>query len=242
MKPYAVAVIFARGGSKGVVGKNVRLLAGKPLVAYAVETARASAVIERVVVSTDDARIAEIARQYGAEIPFMRPKELAGDDCPEWLAWQHAIRILQDSPGDRDIDVFVSIPPTSPLRIVADVDACIQALLDNKADVVITVTPAHRNPYFNMVSLDAAGYARRVCEPEDTIHTRQGAPEVFDVTTVAYAARPEHVLHASSIFEGKVKAVVVPPERSVDIDTDLDFQFAEWLLKSGSGRAFGETT
>ena len=242
MKPYVVAVIFARGGSKGVVGKNIRLLAGKPLVAYAVETARASAVIERVVVSTDDARIAEIARQYGADIPFMRPKELAGDDSSEWLAWQHAIRTLQGSPGDRGIDVFVSIPPTSPLRTVADIEACIQALLDNKADVVITVTPAHRNPYFNMVSLDASGYARRVCKPEDTIHTRQGAPAVFDMTTVAYAARPEYVLHASSIFEGKVKAVVIPPERSLDIDTELDFQIAGCLLASSSGRAFGEAT
>ena len=242
MKPYVVAVIFARGGSKGVVGKNIRLLAGKPLVAYAVETARASAVIERVVVSTDDARIAEIARQYGADIPFMRPKELAGDDCPEWLAWQHAIRTLQGLPGDRGIDVFVSIPPTSPLRTVADIEACIQTLLDNKADVVITVTPAHRNPYFNMVSLDASGYARRVCEPEDTIHTRQGAPAVFDMTTVAYAARPEYVLHASSIFDGKVKAVVIPPERSLDIDTELDFQIAGYLLASSSGRTFGEAT
>ena len=124
---------------------------------------------------------------------------------------------------------------------MADVDGCVQALQDNNADLVITVTPAHRNPYFNMVALDGLGYARRVFEPEDTIHTRQEAPEVFDMTTVVYAARPEYVLHASSIFEGKVKAVVIPPERSLDIDTELDFQIAGCLLARGSGRVFWET-
>lgn len=240
MKPYVVAAVFARGGSKGIAGKNLRLLAGKPLVAHAVETARASALIERIVVSTDDDRIAEIARRYGAEIPFIRPKELATDDCPEWLAWQHAIQTLQSSAEDRTMDVFVSIPPTSPLRTVADVDACIRTLLETRADFVITVTPAHRNPYFNMVELDASGYAYLVIKPDYTIHGRQATPAVFDMTTVAYAARPEYVLHASSIFEGKVKAVVIPPERSLDIDTELDLQIAECLLARSCGRILRE--
>jgi N-acylneuraminate cytidylyltransferase len=225
MKPYVVGCIFARGGSKGVPRKNVRLLAGRPLIAYAIETARASRWIARAVVSTDDEEIAAIAQQYGAEVPFMRPAELARDDSPEWLAWQHAIRALGK------MDIFVSIPPTSPLRAVEDVDACIQMLLEDTADAVITVCPAHRNPYFNMVTLDSAGYAHLMIQPDRPVHCRQDAPAAYDMTTVAYAARPEFVLRAQSLFEGKLKAVIVPAERALDIDTELDFKFAEFLLQ-----------
>jgi len=225
MKPYVVGCIFARGGSKGVPRKNVRLLAGRPLIAYAIETARASRWIARAVVSTDDEEIAAIAQQYGAEVPFMRPAELARDDSPEWLAWQHAIRALGK------MDIFVSIPPISPLRAVEDVDACIQMLLEDTADAVITVCPAHRNPYFNMVTLDSAGYAHLMIQPDRPVHCRQDAPAAYDMTTVAYAARPEFVLRAQSLFEGKLKAVIVPAERALDIDTELDFKFAEFLLQ-----------
>ena len=234
MKPYVVGAIFARGGSKGVPGKNLRILAGKPLIAYAIETALASKLIDRVIVSTDDAEIATVAQQHGAEVPFMRPQELARDDSPEWLAWQHAIRTLEAAEGRTKIGVLVCIPPTSPLRAVEDVEACIETLLDSDADLVITVKPAERNPYFNMVVLDEAGYARLVGQADGTIHQRQAAPPVYDMTTVAYAARPEFVLNARSMFEGKVKAVVVPPGRALDIDTELDFKFAEFLLAQSS--------
>ena len=234
MKPYIVGAIFARGGSKGIPRKNVRLLAGKPLIAYAIETALASNVIDRVIVSTDNAEIAAVAQQSGAEVPFMRPAELAGDDSPEWLAWQHAIRTLEEVEAGPKMGVFVCIPPTSPLRAVEDVEACIETLLDSDADLVITVKPAERNPYFNMVVLDEAGYARLVGQIKGTIHQRQAAPAVYDMTTVAYAARPEFVLNARSMFEGKVKAVVVPAGRALDIDTELDFKFAEFLLTQSS--------
>jgi N-acylneuraminate cytidylyltransferase len=226
----SVAVIPARGGSKGVPRKNIRLLAGKPLISYAIETALASKFIDRVIVSTDDPEIAHVARQYGAEVPFMRPPELARDDSPEWLTWQHAIRTLEAVEGSARVKVFVCVSPTSPLRAVEDVDACIQTLLDSDADLVVTVRPAERSPYFNMVVLDESGYARLVIPPEGNIYRRQDAPRVYDLTTVAYAARPEFVLTASSMFEGTVKAVVVPTERALDIDTELDFKVAEFLL------------
>lgn len=234
MSPYVIGVIFARGGSKGVPRKNIRPLAGKPLIAYAIETALASELIDRVIVSTDDEEIAEIAQQCGAEVPFMRPSELAQDNSPEWLAWQHAIQMLEAAEGEPKIDVFVCVSPTSPLRAVEDVDACIQTLLESDADLVITVRPAERNPYFNMVVLDGAGYARLVIPPEQVVHRRQAVPPVYDMTTVAYAARPEFVLSADSMFEGKVKAVVVPAGRALDIDTELDFKFAEFLLEQSS--------
>ncbi len=231
MKPYVVAAIFARGGSKGVPRKNVRPFAGKPLIAYAIEAAHASKLIDRVIVSTDDAEIAEVARRCGAEVPFVRPSALAQDDSPEWMAWQHAIRTLHGNDGPRPWDVFVCVPTTSPLRKVEDIDACISKLLSGDADIVITVRNAERSPHFNMVTLNERGVAHLVIPPQRATSRRQDAPAVFDITTVAYAARPSFVLSATGMFQGVVQAVVVPTARALDIDTELDFRVAELLLQ-----------
>jgi N-acylneuraminate cytidylyltransferase len=236
MNPYVVAGIFARGGSKGVPRKNVRLIGGKPLMAYAIEAARASKLINRVIVSTDDPEIAHVAKQYGAEVPFMRPAELARDDSPEWMAWQHAIRTLDGQAGSPNWDAFVCVPTTSPLRTVEDIDMCVRTMLEGDADIVITVRPAERSPYFNMVTIDDGGYARLVIQPQRETFRRQDAPEVFDVTTVAYVARPSFVLAATSMFQGRVRAVVVPAARALDIDTELDFRVAEFLLQQSEAR------
>ena len=230
-----VAVIPARGGSKGVPRKNIRALAGKPLIAYAIETALNSRFIGRVVVSTEDAEIADVARAWGAEVPFMRPPELADDDSPEWLTWQHTIRTLNAAPASPEMEMFLCIPPTSPLRSTEDVDACIETLQRGDCDVVITVRPAERNPYFNMVVLNEDGYAGLVIPPQGRVFRRQDAPVVYDISTVAYAARPEFILSAGSIFDGRVRAVEVPTERALDIDTELDFRWAEFLLGQSSG-------
>src|SRR5262249_7034167 len=123
----------------------------------------------------------------------------------------------------------VSLPTTSPLRSPQDVDACVELLLSSDADAVITVTPSARNPYFNMVRLLENGQAQVVIPPSGELHGRQAAPAVFDITTVAYAARPAFVLRAKSLWEGKVRAVVVPAERAADIDNELDFLWAEFL-------------
>jgi len=225
-KLRTIAFIFARGGSKGLPGKNIKLLGGKPLIAHAIEIGLATPAIETVIVSTDDPAIAEVARAYGAEVPFMRPSELAQDQSPEWLAWRHAIAWVEQNRGP--FDLFVSLPPTSPFRSVADVQACIDALReDTAADLAITVTEASRSPYFNMVTTDQNGYAVLVIKSTDGIARRQDAPEVFDITTVAYAARPSFVMGADRIFAGKVKAVAVPQERALDIDTPFDFMVAE---------------
>ena len=231
MKPFTVGAIFARGGSKGLPRKNIRLFNGKPLIAHAIEIALASKFINRVIVSTDDAEIAAISKEYGAEVPFMRPPELARDDSPEWLAWRHAIQKLGEEDNMTRMDIMVSIPAVSPLRAVEDVDRCIEELVDSDADLVLSVTPSDTNPYFNMVTLDDAGFARLVLSSDSKISRRQEAPAVFQIIPIAYALRPEYVLNAHSMFEGKVKAVVVPGERAVDIDTELDFKFAEFLIK-----------
>ncbi|MCK9630276.1 MAG: acylneuraminate cytidylyltransferase family protein [Methanoregula sp.] len=230
MMPGVVGFIFARGGSKGVPRKNIRPLAGKPLIAWSILAAKESRFISRVIVSTDDDEIARIARQYGAEVPFMRPAELAGDRATEWSAWQHAItEVKKDHP--HPLDVFVSIPATSPMRASTDIDACISRLLESDADIVITVKKAERSPYFNMVNLDDGGYAHVVISTGSNMTRRQDAPPVFDMTTVAYAVRPAFIMRAHGIFDGKVVVVEVPTERALDIDTEFDFRIAEFLMK-----------
>lgn len=221
--------IFARGGSKGVPRKNIRKLAGKPLINYSIETALASRFIDRVIVSTDDLEIAETAVEAGAEVPFMRPAKLAGDDSPEWLSWQHAIKEIRKS--GHDFDLFAAIPATSPLREVQDIDKCIMCLAeDNTADAVITVCEAQRHPSFNMVTLDDNMCADLVLPGGEKIFRRQDASVIYDITTVAYVARPDFILNSESIFEGRVKAVVIPRERALDIDTEFDFKIAQFLV------------
>jgi N-acylneuraminate cytidylyltransferase len=210
-------------------GKNIKPLAGTPLIGHAVRAALAAEGVSRCVVSTDDPEIAETARKYGAEIPFMRPAELATDRASEWLAWRHAISTLRDR-GEA-FDVFLSVPTTAPLRIPADIEACIADFGRGGADMVITVTPSHHNPYFNMVTLGADGAAELAIRPQQAIAGRQGAPQVYAITTVAYVADPDFVLRAKGLFDGRVRAVTVPQERAIDIDTGLDFRFAELLME-----------
>ena len=224
-----VAFIFARGGSKGLPGKNIRQLAGKPLVAWSIEHASAVHRIERVIVSTDSEEIADVARQYGAEVPFMRPEELARDDSPEWLAWRHALNYLLEAEGSLP-EVMVSIPTTAPLRSPLDIENCLDEYEKGGADMVITVTDAHRSPYFNMVRGNEDGSVSLVIPPKKTLVRRQDAPTVYDMATVSYVASPEFILSHQSIFDGRVRAVHVPLERAIDIDTLMDFRLAEFYL------------
>ncbi|WPZ23585.1 acylneuraminate cytidylyltransferase family protein (plasmid) [Sulfitobacter faviae] len=232
MSGSLTAFIFARGGSKGLPGKNIRPFAGKPLIGWAVEQALAVERIGRVIVSTDSAEIADVARHHGAEVPFMRPVELANDRAPEMLAWRHALEFLRETEGVMP-DPFISVPATSPLRFPEDIDACIKEYDRSGADVVLSVTPAHRSPWFNMVARSANGGFSLVNDDgkRGRIARRQDAPQVFDITTVTYVARPDYVLSHLDLFSGRVTASVVPVERSADIDTLFDFDIAEFLMK-----------
>ncbi len=223
MIPSIVAFIFARGGSKGLPRKNLRLLAGKPLIVHAVETGLALLRVRKVIVSTDDVEIAAVAERAGALVPFMRPAELASDSAPEWLAWQHAIR--QTRALGEAVDIFVSLPPTSPLRTPADVDCAIDLKLKSDTDIVITVRESERNPYFNMVRAGTNGALSLAIEGR--YHRRQDVPSIYDITTVAYVAEANFILSASRIFDGKVRAIEVPRERAIDIDTEYDMRMAE---------------
>lgn len=222
------AFIFARGGSKGLPGKNIKLLAGKPLLQYSIETAQASSAIDNVFVSTDDKNIAKVALKNNA-ILIERPQELASDTSPEWLSWRHAIEWTKQHYGE--FDNFVSLPATSPLRSVDDVNAAIYKRVASDTDVCIAVTPASRSPYFNMVKLSNNDFVELVNQPSGEVSRRQDAPKVFDITTVVYAADPQFILESYGIFSGRVSAIEVPKERAVDIDDIYDFKLAKAILE-----------
>lgn len=229
MPDILTAFIFARGGSKGLPGKNIKPLAGKPLIGWAISAALAVPEICRVVVSTDDADIARVARDCGAEVPFLRPDSLASDTVSELDAWRHALKTLRDIEGALP-DPFISVPATAPLRRPEDIAACLDCYRTGGADVVLTVTEAHRNPWFNMVMAGADGMVAVVNNPDGAVTRRQDAPDVMDVTTVAYVANPRFLLAGGKLFSGRVKAVTVPAERAIDIDTAHDFSIAEFLM------------
>ena len=224
------AFVFARGGSKGIPRKNLQLLAGKPLLAWSIEMGQSLAEVERVFVSTEDPEITETAISFGAEV-LTRPAELAQDTSPEWLAWQHAIKVVEEKFGR--FERFLSLPATAPLRSQQDVERCLNRL-DKETDVVISMTPATRSPWFNMVYQGPKGDLRLLVEGNYT--RRQDAPIGYDVTTLAYVLRPEFILGNQRYWDGRVKGVEIPPERALDIDTPLDLEIARFLQTRAQSR------
>ena len=224
------AFIFARNNSKGVPGKNTKLLCGKPLISHAIEHVKQTDQISRVFVSTDSHEIAKIAEKAGAEVPFLRPPELAQDTAPEWQAWQHAITVVQSKYGE--FKTFVSVPTTAPCRDARDIDRCINAL-DSETDIAITVTKSGYNPYFNMVKEDERGFVRLFGETDGRQYfRRQDAPTAYGITPVAYVSRPQHILSSSGVWDGSVKTIKVDSLTAIDIDTPDDFHLAELILKN----------
>ncbi len=210
-------------------GKNLKILDGDPLIVRAIKQIKQIDRIDRILVSTDSRGIAEVAISAGAEVPFMRPSELAEDDSPEWDVWRHAVTYLKEVEGGCP-DLLMVVPPTAPLRSKDDLESILDEYERGQADIVITVTDAHRSPYFNQVKIGDLGLASLAIHPKTSITRRQDTPEIFDVTTVAYVARPEFIMEKEGIFEGDVRTVFVPKERALDIDTDLDFRLAEFFL------------
>lgn len=229
MEVKTLAFIFARGGSKGIPGKNIALLGGKPLIAHSIELALAHPLIDDVVVSTDDAQIADVARSYGAKVPFLRPAELASDTASEWLAWQHAIRYCRGQTDWAYFSTFISLPATAPLRAPEDVTACLQSLWHHPVDIVLTGAAAARSPFFNMVKQMETGLVSLVLPGQ--YQRRQDAPPLFDLTTVAYAADADFILANQGIWQGRVSLVEVPRERAIDIDEPLDLYLAQCLYE-----------
>jgi CMP-N-acetylneuraminic acid synthetase len=222
--PRTFAFVFARGGSKGLPGKNILPIAGHPMLAHGIHLAHQIPEITSVFVSTDCLEIGNIAVSYGAEL-ILRPPHLASDTAPEWLAWQHAVEYAQARRGH--FDRFLSLPPTAPCRSIDDVKRCLNALTHD-TDLVLTTTPSHRSPWFNMVTDSDDGYLRLV-NSGNRVNRRQDAPACFDIATAAYAAHTSFIMEATGIWDGKIRGVEIPPERSIDIDTPLDYALARFL-------------
>ncbi len=222
-----LCVIPARGGSKGLPGKNIKELSGKPLIAYSIEQAKGAKYVDRIIVSTENREIADIARRYGAEVPFMRPRKLATDDCSIIDVLLHAMDWMENKEKCK-FDILALLHATAPLRTTEDIDNSIKLLVDKKADNVFSVTEAHRNPYFNMVEVREDRTVRRV--KKGSFVTRQSAPRVFDMNASIYVWWKDVLRKKKSVFLKKSQVYVMPRERSVDIDDYLDFRIAEMLL------------
>jgi N-acylneuraminate cytidylyltransferase/CMP-N,N'-diacetyllegionaminic acid synthase len=226
-----VCVIPARGGSKGVPRKNIKPLAGKPLIAYTIEQSLQSEYIDRTIVSTEDKEIADISRKYGAEVPFMRPDVLAGDQVATVDVLLHAIKWLEEE-DKYNFEILVLLHTTTPLRTVIDIDACIDLLVSSEAGNVFSVTEAHRNPYFNIVEADNNGIATLAKKGDFT--TRQSAPKVYDMNSSIYVWWKDILKSEKKIFLKNSLIYIMPKERSLDIDDNLDFKIAEFLITDQS--------
>ncbi len=226
-----IAIICARGGSKRLPQKNIKLLAGKPLIAYAIEVALKCKMFDRVIVSTEDKEIAKISKKFGAEVPFIRPKDLARGKVSVWSVLQYVVRYLAKTENYIP-DVIVSLSPTSPFRRVEDIKKCLKKLVREKADIVTTVYESDRNPYFNMIEL-RKGKVSLVKKPQKKITQGQDAPKVYSLNDAVKAIRRNALLKNDSLFALKnIKFVIMPRERSIDIDDPLDFLVASLIIKN----------
>jgi CMP-N-acetylneuraminic acid synthetase len=223
-----LGIVTARGGSKGVPRKNVRPLAGKPLIGWTAEAALASKRLARVVLTTDDAEIAEAGRRAGLDVPFMRPAELALDSTPSLPVLQHVVRSLEQA-GDR-YDATCLLQPTSPLRDAGTIDACIDLLETSGADSVVTVlpVPAEYNPHW-VFFRDAAGTLLPAM-PGPMIPRRQELPPAFHREGQVYVTRRDVLVDGNSLYGARTMGYPIDPARSVNIDTPEDWERAELLL------------
>ncbi|MCO6451620.1 MAG: acylneuraminate cytidylyltransferase family protein [Caldilineales bacterium] len=227
--PEILALIPARGGSKGVHRKNIHPLGGKPLIAWTVEAARQSESINRILISTDDPEIAEIGRGFGAEIPFLRPGHLALDNTPDLPVYLHTLSWLSEH-LDYHPDHVVWLRPTSPLRTSQDVDAAIEILIAAEADCIRSVNLAHAHPYW-MKQFDNERLIPFLPGYDETSYPRrQLLPAVYHLNGAVDVIRCTSVLPDGPLFTPNMLGYVMPVERSLDIDTELDFIIAEALI------------
>lgn len=224
-----LGIIPARGGSKGLPRKNIKHLCGKPLIAYTIEAAKESKLTDRVIVSTDDEEIAYISKKYGAEIPYLRPKELSSDSSPTIDAILHMIDYLEKSEGYRP-DYILLLQCTSPLRDSKSIDESINRLITSEFDALVSVCEAEVNPYWaNVFDGDKL---KHFIEEGKKINRRQDLPKVYRLNGAIYLIKTE-VLKAYRTFEpDSLTGYIMDEYSSIDIDTELDFKIAELIIKN----------
>ena len=228
-KEITLGIIPAREGSKGVTGKNIRMLGGKPLIAHAIECGRRCSGLDRIVVSTDSETIAAIAKKYGAEVPFLRPAELAEDTTPMLPVLEHALLECERKYGQK-IRAVVLVDPTAPLRTPEDIEGALRLFDESGCSAVVSGNEAHRNPYFNMVK-EENGEVRLVNKGDKSFGRRQDAPQVYDLNTVVWIYSRKAILEEKRRLPEKSRLYLVPKERSLDLDTEFDFKLLEFFLK-----------
>lgn len=220
--------IFARSGSKRLKNKNLKLVGSRPLIWHSYNIAKKSKLINKIFVSTDCAKIKFFAKKKNLNI-INRPKLLATDRSNELLSWQHAIKFAKKKFGK--FDIFLSIPTTSPLRTVNDINRIIKAL--NNFDLSIGITKSIKNPFFNMVKVDKKNICKTLF-PKQNFFRNQDAPEVFDITTIGYAACPEYIVSlkkSDNLFAGRVIGTKISRINSIDIDDKYDLELANYYFK-----------
>lgn len=229
-----LVTICARQGSKGLRNKNIKPLVGKPLIAYTIEQALKWPRASEVVVSTDSAKIAEAAKRYGAQVPFLRPRELAQDGTPKIEAVRHALTEAERFFRKR-YDLVVDLDATAPLRRTADIERCYQKFMERRPLTLFSVVRARHNPYFNMVEEDARGFVKLSKSSSNGVHRRQDAPAVYDMNASIYLYEPRFFRNKAnqSPISGRSVAYVMDELSGVDIDSEIDFKFVEFLLRKG---------
>ncbi len=232
-----LALIPARGGSKSIPRKNIRPFAGHPLIAWSIAAARAAETVTRIIVSTDDEEIAAVARRYGADVPFMRPAELAQDDTPDLPVFEHALRVLEEGENYRP-EIIVHLRPTSPLRKVWHIDQAVLRLLEHpEADSIRSVSPPSQNP-FKMYRIGADGLLQALVEvpgmPEAYNMPRQALPAVYWHNGYIDAFWADTVMEQHSMSGRRILPLTLSAEEWIDLDTPEDWARAENLVQRGS--------
>jgi CMP-N,N'-diacetyllegionaminic acid synthase len=218
-----LGLIPARGGSKGIPRKNIRLLSGRPLIAWTIEEAKKSLYIDRIIVSTEDNEIAEIAKEYGAEVPFFRPAELATDNARGIDVVLHALREIPD------YGILVLLQPTSPLRKAEDIDSSLNIYSKYKKSVV-SVTEVSRTPYW-MYTVQSDLSLKEVLSKPVEAANRQDLPTIYILNGMVYVSDRETIKTYETLTPPGALAYIVEPNRSIDIDTESDWNQAELFLK-----------
>ncbi|MFH2138219.1 MAG: acylneuraminate cytidylyltransferase family protein [Candidatus Omnitrophota bacterium] len=226
-KLKVLGIIPARGNSKRLPGKNIKLLGGKPLIAYSIEAALGSKKISKVIVSTDDTRIRKISEEYGAQVPFLRPKKLAGDSAPMYPVIRHVVDFLEKK--GEVFDIIVILQPTSPLRRSIDIDHAVNKLIKTKADSVVSLCLTEHSPYWMKVIRDGKVYS--LFKSRESVE-RQDLPRVYRLNGALYITRRKILFESSKILGRDVRAFKMSTEMSIDIDTKFDFALAEMILKN----------
>lgn len=224
-----VAIIPARGGSRGVPRKNIKLLNGRPLISYSIRAALKSKFIDRVIVSTDNREIAKIAKKYGAEVPFLRPAELAQDTSPVPPVLQHAVKYLEEKENYK-IDLVVLLQPTTPLILASDIDSAIKRLINTKTNSCVSVCEISERPEWMYVF--KGNKIKQFLNVNEKNFRRQDLPCLFRLNGGIYVITKNNLMKKNKIIDkNNSSAIIMPIERSVDIDESIDFSIIETIIK-----------